>query len=199
MILNLSGFGRRPVAFAFLSLAEQMQARLPSFKRSATRQNAQRYSIKKEKRYAIVVKKSMMLRKYGASDQKINTQAFCGGIFDFVFCTEVELIFSQRGMHNVNNELVFKSNLGFVFHDSRGFEAGAVEEFDRVKEFIMERSKELYLRDQLHVIWWVIVDLEFVRSISCPYRYCIPMDDERPFTAAERSFFAECGTGSGEQ
>jgi hypothetical protein len=84
----------------------------------------------------------------------------------------------------------------FVFHDSRGFEAGAVEEFDRVKEFIMERSKELYLRDQLHVIWWVIVDLEFVRSISCPYRYCIPMDDERPFTAAERSFFAECGTGS---
>jgi hypothetical protein len=25
------------------------------------------------------------------------------------------------------------------------------------------------------------------------------MDDERPFTAAERSFFSECGTGSGKQ
>ena len=24
------------------------------------------------------------------------------------------------------------------------------------------------------------------------------MDDERPFTAAERSFFSECGTGSGQ-
>lgn len=95
----------------------------------------------------------MMLRKYGPSDQKVDTQALCGGMFDFVFCTEDELVFSQRGIHNVNNELVFKSNPGFVFHDSRGFEAGAVEEFDRVKQFIMERSKMLDLSRQLHVIW----------------------------------------------
>jgi len=85
----------------------------------------------------------------------------------------------QRGMHNIENELVFKSNPGFVFHDSRGFEAGGVKELEKVKEFIMKRSKMTDLRDQLHVIW-----------------YCIPMDDERPFTAAEQSFFLECGTGS---
>ena len=74
---------------------------------------------------------------------------------DFVFRTEHELIllFSQRGMHDVNNELVFKSNPGFVFHDSRGFEAGGVEELDKVKQFITERSAVIELSKQLHVIW----------------------------------------------
>ena len=28
-------------------------------------------------------------------------------------------------------------------------------------------------------------------------RYCIPMDDARPFTVAEENFFATCGTGKG--
>jgi len=63
-------------------------------------------------------------------------------------------------MHNVENELVFKSNPGFVFHDSRGFEAGGVQEFDDVKEFITKRSKMIELRDQLHVIWYVIPRLK---------------------------------------
>ncbi|KAF8808200.1 GTP-binding protein [Phlegmacium glaucopus] len=85
----------------------------------------------------------------------------------------------DRGMHNIENELIFKSNNRFVFHDSCGFEAGVVDELEEVKRFITERSKMLELSEQLHVIW-----------------YCIPMDDERPFTTAERSFFAECGTGS---
>ena len=30
------------------------------------------------------------------------------------------------------------------------------------------------------------------------HRYCIPMDDSRPFTSAEVNFFSKCGTGSGE-
>ena len=72
---------------------------------------------------------------------------------DFVFCTEHELIFRQRGRHNINNELVFKSNPGFVFHDSRGFEAGGVEELTKVKQFITERSGMVDLSKQLHVIW----------------------------------------------
>jgi len=75
--------------------------------------------------------------------------------------TKDELIFSQRGMHDVNNQLVFKSNPGFVFHDSRGFEAGAVEELNKVKQFIIERSKMVNLSQQLHVIWWVIINLKF--------------------------------------
>jgi GTPase Era involved in 16S rRNA processing len=88
---------------------------------------------------------------------------------------------AQRGIHKIENELVFQSNSGFIFHDSRGFEAGGVEELNLVKDFIAQRSKLDKIKSQLHVIW-----------------YCIPMDDERPFTAAEQSFFSLCGTGSGD-
>jgi hypothetical protein len=82
-------------------------------------------------------------------------------MYDYEFPIEDELTTSQRGMHNIENELVFKSNPGFVFHDSRGFEAGGVEELEKVKEFITKRSKMMELRDQLHVIWYVICKLKF--------------------------------------
>ncbi|KAJ7939555.1 hypothetical protein B0H13DRAFT_1548523, partial [Mycena leptocephala] len=35
------------------------------------------------------------------------------------------LIAIQRGLHNVDNQLIFKSNPEFIFHDSRGFESGS--------------------------------------------------------------------------
>jgi hypothetical protein len=60
---------------------------------------------------------------------------------------------SQRGEHDIENEMVFRSNPGFVFHDSRGFEAGGVDELDAVKAFIAERSQKRKLSDQLHAIW----------------------------------------------
>ncbi|KAG1821463.1 GTP-binding protein [Suillus variegatus] len=86
----------------------------------------------------------------------------------------------ERGMHNIENKMVFRSNPGFVFHDSRGFEAGGQHEFDKVKAFISSRSKEKRLSDRIHVIW-----------------YCIPMDEDgRSFTQAEVKFFSECDTGS---
>ncbi|KAG1801264.1 GTP-binding protein [Suillus variegatus] len=40
---------------------------------------------------------------------------------------------SQRGLHDIENEMVFESNQGFIFHDSRGFEAGGTSEFEKVK------------------------------------------------------------------
>jgi hypothetical protein len=49
--------------------------------------------------------------------------------------------------------MVFRSNPGFVFHDSRGFEAGGESEFDKVMAFIASRSKEIKMKDQLHAIW----------------------------------------------
>ncbi|KZP32298.1 hypothetical protein FIBSPDRAFT_812576 [Athelia psychrophila] len=85
----------------------------------------------------------------------------------------------DRGLHDINNATVFKSNPGFIFHDSRGFEAGGAQELDDVKAFISARSDSRELEDQIHAIW-----------------YCIPLDDDRPFTRAEISFFSECGTGS---
>jgi len=94
--------------------------------------------------------------------------------------TSVLVPSAKRGLHDITNEMVFKSNPGFIFHDSRGFEAGGDTELENVKVFITERSKKVALKDQVHAIW-----------------YCIPMDDSRPFTKAEINFFSECGTGSG--
>ena len=65
----------------------------------------------------------------------------------------VELVFGQRGQHNIENEMVFRSNPGFIFHDSRGFEAGGKAELNAVKEFINRRSKEKDLQCQVHAIW----------------------------------------------
>ena len=59
----------------------------------------------------------------------------------------------KRGMHNIENEMVFRSNSGFVFHDSQGFEAGGIKEFDRMKDFVTERAKTTFLKKRIHAIW----------------------------------------------
>ncbi|KAJ6624346.1 hypothetical protein B0H10DRAFT_1784732 [Mycena sp. CBHHK59/15] len=67
----------------------------------------------------------------------------------------------RRGMSEIENEITFKSNPLFVFHDSRGIEAGADNEensplrFNYLQNFIDMRSKKPRLRDQLHAIWCV--------------------------------------------
>jgi len=65
------------------------------------------------------------------------------------------MTFGQRGLHDIENAMVFRSNPGFIFHDSRGFEAGGTAELDAVKAFIGRRAKERSLRDQLHAIWYM--------------------------------------------
>ncbi|KAG6332291.1 hypothetical protein ID866_6800 [Astraeus odoratus] len=85
----------------------------------------------------------------------------------------------ERGYHNIRDELVFRSNQGFVFHDSCGFEAGSENAFEKMKEFVTECSSTTKLNKRIHAIW-----------------FCIPMDSyERPITAAEEKFFNECDTG----
>jgi hypothetical protein len=59
----------------------------------------------------------------------------------------------QRGEHDIENEMIFESNLAFVFHDSCGFEAGSASELDKVKDFVQKCSAEKNIRDNLHVIW----------------------------------------------
>ncbi|KAG1727214.1 hypothetical protein EDB19DRAFT_2028264 [Suillus lakei] len=84
------------------------------------------------------------------------------------------------GLHDIENEMVFQSNPGFVFHNSCGFEAGGEPEFNKVKAFIADRLKERDIKKRLHVIW-----------------YCIPMDEASgSFTEGERKFFSQCDTGS---
>ena len=59
----------------------------------------------------------------------------------------------QRGEHDIENEMIFESNMEFVFHDSCGFEAGRTSELDNVKDFVQKCSTKKNLRDHLHVIW----------------------------------------------
>ena len=59
----------------------------------------------------------------------------------------------QRGDHNIEDEMIFRSNPGFIFHDSRGFESGSVKELDLMKKFLADRTSETRLERRLHVIW----------------------------------------------
>jgi hypothetical protein len=66
---------------------------------------------------------------------------------------------SQRGMHNINDEIVFANHDGHIFHDSRGFEAGAEDELKIVQEFVRRKSQERRLQDRLHAVWYVLLPL----------------------------------------
>ncbi|KAI6124694.1 GTP-binding protein [Pisolithus croceorrhizus] len=84
-----------------------------------------------------------------------------------------------RGHHDIKHELVFKSNPGFVFHDSSGFEAGSTQQFDQMRSFVIDHAATKKVNERVHAIW-----------------FCIPMTDyHRTVTAAERKFFNECDTG----
>ncbi|KAI6106365.1 hypothetical protein EV401DRAFT_2273865 [Pisolithus croceorrhizus] len=85
----------------------------------------------------------------------------------------------MRGDHDIKHELVFKSNPGFVFHDSCGFEAGSTRQFDQMRTFVLDHATTEKVNDRVHAIW-----------------FCIPMTDyHRTVTAAEKNFFNECDTG----
>jgi hypothetical protein len=59
----------------------------------------------------------------------------------------------QRGEHNIDDELVFSNHRGYIFHDSRGIEAGSTEELGILQEFIRRKCQEKQLQLRLHAIW----------------------------------------------
>ena len=59
----------------------------------------------------------------------------------------------QRGEHDIETEMTFESNTAFVFHDSRGFEAGRTSELEKVQDFVQKHSTKRKIEDLLHVIW----------------------------------------------
>ncbi|KAI9700970.1 MAG: hypothetical protein M1820_006615 [Bogoriella megaspora] len=69
----------------------------------------------------------------------------------------------SRGIHDVKSEIRFAERPDLIVHDSGGFEAGAVEEMDVVKEFLQEKSRADDINDRLHVIWFCI-DLMSTRT-----------------------------------
>ncbi|KAL4075167.1 hypothetical protein V8B97DRAFT_1867515 [Scleroderma yunnanense] len=96
--------------------------------------------------------------------------------------TELPEVFNsngeQRSYHNIENELIFRSNPGFIFHDSRGFEAGSEDELKLMKDFVTGRASTMKLEKRIHAAW-----------------FCIPLTDhDRPILAAEEFFFNECNT-----
>ncbi|KAJ8582918.1 hypothetical protein M405DRAFT_538626 [Rhizopogon salebrosus TDB-379] len=89
-------------------------------------------------------------------------------------------LFFDCGYHDINYELVFRSNPHFVFHESCGFEVGGEDEFKKMKEFVSERASTRKLNERIHAIW-----------------YCIPMDEyHRAMTMAEEMFFSEYNTNN---
>jgi len=94
---------------------------------------------------------------------------------------------------------VFASNPQFIFHDSRGFEAGSAHELETVQAFIEKRAKMLNMADQLHAIWCACA-LSLLASgfMLSDCRYCLPTDNDRPLLRADAIFFDECGTGKGQ-
>jgi hypothetical protein len=61
----------------------------------------------------------------------------------------------KRGIHNIDDEITYPNNPGFVFHDSGGFEAGSDVELKAVISFIECRSEASTLAEKLHAIWCV--------------------------------------------
>ncbi|KAJ7721227.1 hypothetical protein B0H14DRAFT_587263 [Mycena olivaceomarginata] len=79
----------------------------------------------------------------------------------------------DRGLHNIDDEIHFRPKPGFVFHDSRGVEAGSATELSTVQRFVEERSSGAKdLQTQLHVIWM-----------------CLPLDECRELFESERDIF----------
>jgi len=73
-----------------------------------------------------------------------------------VVCCRSLVTLSQRGEHDINDELVFSNHTGYVFHDSRGIESGATEEVDTLQEFIRLKATTRKLQSKLHAIWFVL-------------------------------------------
>ncbi|KAG6327061.1 hypothetical protein ID866_12028 [Astraeus odoratus] len=60
---------------------------------------------------------------------------------------------NQRGMADIEKELVSPLNDRFVLHDSKGFEAADGNNYETVKGFITSRNKCQNVGDKLHAIW----------------------------------------------
>ncbi|KAJ7193935.1 GTP-binding protein [Mycena pura] len=69
---------------------------------------------------------------------------------------------SERGQHNISDDVEFSNHTGYVFHDSCGLECGTADELKAIQDFVGDRSRRDRLQDRLHAIW-----------------YCIPMDSNR--------------------
>ncbi|KAJ7429650.1 hypothetical protein B0H11DRAFT_1895206 [Mycena galericulata] len=77
---------------------------------------------------------------------------------------------SDRGLHDVEDEIRFLSKPGFVFHDSQGVETGPMEELTIVQLFVEHHTSTGKLYEQLHAIWYqgpFFCDTHLMHSAGC--------------------------------
>jgi hypothetical protein len=88
------------------------------------------------------------------------------------------LLLVQRGEHDIELEITFTNNKGYVFHDSCGFESGNETELEIVQNFVRSRSRDGRLNERLHAIWFIpFLVSAIANSRRLLFRYCIPMSD----------------------
>ncbi|KAL0068292.1 hypothetical protein AAF712_004679 [Marasmius tenuissimus] len=103
--------------------------------------------------------KTTLLKKMTqSSDGRVEVRDEYGNLVDHGRLLEPSV---ERGQSRIDWEITFPSNPGYVFHDSRGMEAGSTEEIDKLNDFMERRSKRRSLEEQLHVIWY---ELDGIRS-----------------------------------
>jgi len=166
------------------SLEEQMRGRLPSCRGSATQQRVRRSTGLVRQVLAVGYVLIALIPNGGFNLMVYPGQTrphyrgwiriFFSGIADH------EDPRRQRGHHNIEDELIFTNHKGYVFHDSRGFEAGSEDELKIVQEFVTRKSRERRLKNRLHAIWLVLQHVYSTGYRMFLLRYCIPMDNNRP-------------------
>ncbi|KAH9054717.1 hypothetical protein EDB87DRAFT_1580388 [Lactarius vividus] len=77
-------------------------------------------------------------------------------LINCVFGIEAAHVEDQKpGKANIRQELVSPENQYFVLHDSQGFEPGDLSNFETVRNFVQERSREeLPLSEKIHGLWY---------------------------------------------
>ncbi|TFK70237.1 hypothetical protein BDN72DRAFT_958955 [Pluteus cervinus] len=70
---------------------------------------------------------------------------------------DVDVAHDHIGRSNITIGYTCKEDPRFILHDSQGFEPGATENWDLVKQFLHERSARPKVEDRVHAIWLCII------------------------------------------
>ncbi|KZT25838.1 hypothetical protein NEOLEDRAFT_1064394 [Neolentinus lepideus HHB14362 ss-1] len=84
----------------------------------------------------------------------------------------------DRGIHNINHEITYRSNPSFVFHDSMGIESGSSVHSRAIHDFLQDRDQNTDLEKRVHAIW-----------------FCVPAGQARVLGDTELEFFKHSTNG----